>query len=190
MIILTFLLTFSGSIGFSYGRYAPQLGQLNSWLIKTSNSKIHSNYLISLRGKINAGPFSLCGGASFFKGRTFDNLQSLLVIPLDIKLGYRLWLLPALLSFYTKSGYEWCFVEYDTKSSPKANNWGGGIPLEVGINFIVVPDVSFDFWGGYKFTNANGLKFNDGDLLKDGNGNVIPIELWGLTFGITFRREF
>lgn len=189
MIVLLLLLNLSYSVAAGYGWYTPNLDKLNSWLTLIPKDKIDPNFFLSIDGKINLGSFSLGTEISYSKDKSSDKSQSLQVMPIDITLSYKLRFCPALLSFYTLSGYEWCFVEFDGTSG-RATGMGRGIPVEAGVNFVAAPEVSIDFFIGYKFVKAGKLKLKGNGFLSDADESPMPIELSGSIFGFNLRREF
>ncbi|MDI6840717.1 MAG: hypothetical protein QMD71_07725 [bacterium] len=189
MNIIIFLINFNYSIGFGYGYYAPSIEQLNLWLVRNRVSAISPSVIIGTDARITMNPFYMDAGIDYFKAKTADGSRSLTVIPIGVSLSYKLWILPALLSFNSGAGYERYFTQYSENNGFRASGWGNGMPVKIGLNFIVVRDVSLDLLLGYKFANVSKLKTKDG-FLTDTDYSIMTIKLWGPFLKFNFRREF
>ena len=187
MGILLFLVSCNYSIGVGCGYYMPSLERLN--LKYNAESRIKPSLIVGLDGKISSSHFFLNVGVDYFKGKTLDELRNLAVIPIDVSLNYKSWLIPALLDYYAGVGYERCFAQYTGENNIKTSGWGNGIPVKVGVNFMVIPEVSVDLLGGFRFVNISEIKSSDGSLLTDATCKVIPIELWGPFFKINIIHK-
>ncbi|MFA5033233.1 MAG: hypothetical protein WC614_09445 [bacterium] len=211
--ILLFLLNFNGAIGFSGGYYNASLKELNTWLVKKGESRIHSNYIIGVEARSSFLERFLVSvdGTWCPEKKSYDGKQSLEIKSVDGLFGYRIYLLPALLYFYINGGYELALVDYNR---PAFDSLGIAIPatdsnctipisgmmsgpvVKASLKFIPTPRLAVEFSMGYKYVQSADLP----DLPKDYETKQdstqapewfdVPMNLSGLFFKVSFLREF
>ncbi|MDD2889586.1 MAG: hypothetical protein PHE49_02960 [bacterium] len=207
--ILLFLLNFNGAIGFSGGYYNASLKELNTWLVKKGESRIHSNYTIGVEARSSfLERFLVSVDGTWAPARkSADGKQSLEIKSVDGLFGYRIYLLPALLYFYINGGYELATVSYnrpfiDTVPAPPSDStipisgMISGPVVKASLKFIPTPRLAVEFSMGYKYVQAADLPDlpKDYETKQDSTGTpewfTVPMNLSGLFFKVSFLREF
>jgi hypothetical protein len=209
--ILLFLLNFNGAIGFSGGYYNASLTELNTWLVKNDQPKIHSNYTVGVEARSSFLERFLVSvdGTWVPSKKSADGKQSLEIKSIDGLFGYRIYLLPALLYFYINGGYELAMVSYkrpyfDSLMTPSdstipISGMISGPVVKASLKFIPTPRFAVELSMGYKYVQSADLT----DLPKDYNTKLdstgalvpepsftVPMNLSGLFFKVSFLREF
>ncbi len=181
--ILLILVNFSGSIGPSYGYYAPSLDSLNTWLHEKGEHRLPTMAItLGASGRVDILKIiALEASLDYYKGKSPDKARSLFLLPVDMYLTFKHMLFPVFLHTYIGAGLGLCFTEYE-EQSVKTNGWSMGPVVKTSVEFIPTPRLGIEVSGGWRFINVNDL-----DVDPD-TGSRIPINLWGGYFKITIER--
>lgn len=188
-MVLLFLLSFSGSIGPTWGYYSPSLDSLNSWLYHRDPQQRQlrtTSVVVGATARVKIMRFvAVEGGADYYKGNSPDGARSLSLIPAEVYLDYKHTLLPTFLYTYVGVGAGMCFTEYKDSENKESTFSLVGPVVKIGIEFTLTPRLGIEISGGWRFLKVPDIELKE---FETGNFVPIPINLNGGYLRVTIER--